>query len=97
MEDAIADAIASFNGTLDDARREFNDVTDAATAAHEADLAERLAWWHTQESHELKHAQWTKDSYYRYYLIRLVAAKDEDVHAALQAARDAWAATVAAE
>jgi len=48
-------------------------------------------------AHELKHAKWTKDSYYRYHLIRLIQAKDEDVVAALQAVRDTWAAHVAAE
>ena len=48
-------------------------------------------------AHELKHAKWTKDSYYRYHLLRLIQAKDADVLAALQAVRDAWAANVAAE
>jgi hypothetical protein len=97
MEDAIADAIASFNGTLADAAAQFNQVTDDATAAHEADLQARLDWWNEQKAHELKHAKWTKDSYYRYQLMRLIAAKDSDVLAALQAARDAWADWVAAE
>jgi hypothetical protein len=48
-------------------------------------------------AHELKHAKWTKDSYYRYHLIRLIQAKDEAVVAALQTVRDDWAAHVAAE
>jgi hypothetical protein len=97
LADAIDAAIDSFNNTLDAARQQFNDVIDAATAAHEADLATRLAWWNAQMEHELKHARWTKDSYYRYHLLRLIQAKDDDVHAALNAARAAWAAWVAGE
>ena len=46
--------------------------------------------------HELERARVTKDSYYRYHLLRLTEAKDEAIRAAQQAVRDAWA-THAAE
>jgi hypothetical protein len=97
MEAAIAAAIESFNNTLAEAAAEFTRVTDEATASLEAHLQERLDWWLTQMEHELKHAKWTKDSYYRYHLLRLIQAKDEDVRAALQEVREAWAEYVVAE
>ena len=79
MEDAYASSQAYFEETLTDARQAFKDLTDAATGAIENFQAARLAEWNQKKEAELVRARRTKDSYYRYHLLKLVTAKDQAV------------------
>jgi hypothetical protein len=97
MTAAISQALEQFTNFLADAKTAFDGVLAEATGRLEALLAERLAGWNAQKDHELKHAKWTKDSYYRYHLLKLVQAKDEAVHQALEAVRTEWTAHVGDE
>jgi hypothetical protein len=97
MNSAISAAVESFDGTLADQKADIEASTDAAEAALEAFLQERLADWKVKHDWELDQAKWQKDSYWRYNLIKLLEAKNDAVMAAVNQARADFAASMAAE
>jgi hypothetical protein len=94
---AIHDAELSFEETLAGAKADMEAATDAAEAALEAFIQERLADWQVKHDWELDQAKWQKDSYWRYHLIKLLEQKQAAVTEAVNQARSDFAAAMVAE
>ena len=71
MEAAITAAVDEFEAKLAAARDAFTAATDGATAQLGNWLDSRRAWWDDHRAQEVERAKWTKDSFYRYHLLRL--------------------------
>ena len=97
MEEALAAAQASFELTLSGGKDAMAGETARATNALNAFIAERLAAWQEKYTYEEINAKWQEDSYYRYNLLRLLAAKQEAIEEAVAQAKADFAAAMAAE
>ena len=73
---------------------DFTEILNGKTSDLDVFLQDHQDRWTKHRAYKLKEARWTKDSYYRYHLLRLVIAKDEAVEAAFQTVRGDWAAFV---
>ena len=97
MEDSLAAALSSFEYKLQSAKAEMMSETARATEALNAFIAERLAVWQEKYTYEEINAKWQEDSYYRYNLLRLLAAKQDAIDQAVNQAKSAFAAAMSAE
>ena len=97
MEEALAAAQASFELTLSGGKDAMAGETARATNALNAFIAERLAAWQEKYTYEEINAKWQEDSYYRYNLLRLLAAKQQAIEEAVAQAKADFATAMAAE
>jgi hypothetical protein len=59
-------------------------ATSRAIQAKKNFIAERLEHWQEKYDYEKINAEWQEDSYYRYALLRLLAAKQAAIDAAVE-------------
>lgn len=97
MEAAITAALADMEAVLAVAKQDMADEIARARAALYAFIDARLAEWGEKAHYEDINAKWQEDSYYRYNLLRLLAAKQAAVDAAVAAAKASFNAAMAEE